>query len=495
MNPRLVLAGAAVWLLGGCAAPHFRPAGAAPEPPPRYRLEAWPVREYWSGLVFNGEKIGFSHLALAPAAEPGHFEIRSEAAFALRFLGFDKRVNLKAVDVVRADLDLVSFRYDYEIDGARLLLAGERRDGALAYTVTRAGEATAHVLPAGGRLYPQSAIGLYPSLHGLAPGREYRYRVFSGELQKVGEVTQRIAGYERSELFAGEAFRVQTALDGYEVITWLSARGAPVLEIGMNGVLIAGLEDEARARGYLVAASLGKSEALVAFSLARPAQPIERPREVTGLRIALSGAQRAVPSDGLQRCSREGGETVCDVRTGEAGPGEGSEPRHLASSFTVPARHPAIASRAREIAAGAAGDRERVGRVLEWIAANVRLSPADAWTALDVLERREAECQGHAWLDAALARALAIPTRVVNGIVYSEDHDGFLFHTWAESLVEGRWLPVDPAFRAVPADATHVKLVEGEGLADLLPLVDWVGRLQVRVLAVERGYQDRGSMR
>jgi hypothetical protein len=39
----------------------------------------------------------------------------------------------------------------------------------------------------------------------------------------------------------------------------------------------------------------------------------------------------------------------------------------------------------------------------------------------------------------------------------------------------------------VPADATHVKLLEGETAAELAPLVDWVGRLKVRVLAVERG--------
>jgi hypothetical protein len=74
---------------------------------------------------------------------------------------------------------------------------------------------------------------------------------------------------------------------------------------------------------------------------------------------------------------------------------------------------------------------------------------------------------------------------VVNGIVYSEDHGGFLYHTWAESLVDGRWLWVDPTLGAAPADATHVKLVEGETLADLTPLADWVGRLKVRVIAVE----------
>jgi transglutaminase-like putative cysteine protease len=116
----------------------------------------------------------------------------------------------------------------------------------------------------------------------------------------------------------------------------------------------------------------------------------------------------------------------------------------------------------------------------------VRTSPADVWTALDVLDTREAECQGHAYLYAALARSLEIPTRVVNGIVYSADFEGFLYHTWAESLVDGHWIAVDPTFGTVPADATHVKLVEGETLAELTPLVDWIGRVNVTVLSVER---------
>ena len=36
----------------------------------------------------------------------------------------------------------------------------------------------------------------------------------------------------------------------------------------------------------------------------------------------------------------------------------------------------------------------------------------------------------------------------------------------------------------LPADATHIKLIEGERMADLLPLVDLIGRIRVRVLSV-----------
>jgi transglutaminase-like putative cysteine protease len=116
---------------------------------------------------------------------------------------------------------------------------------------------------------------------------------------------------------------------------------------------------------------------------------------------------------------------------------------------------------------------------------NVEKAPLDVFSALDVLEKRKAECQGHAYLYTALARATGIPTRIVNGLAYSEQFNGFLYHSWAESLVDGRWVAVDPTFGQTAADATHIKVVEGETLAELLPLMDVVGKLKIRVLSVE----------
>lgn len=490
MNARILLT-FAVAALGGCKSLYFQPAAPSTVPPPQYRLATWPDREYWMGIVFNGEKIGFSHLSLDAAEKPGMFEIRSDAAFVLRFLGFDKRVNLRAYDLVRDDLDLVAFHYEYVIDGSAIALAGERRADVLEVLVTHGGETTKQSLAVSGPVYPQAATVFYPSLSGLLPEREFRYPVYSGELQKIAEVTQRIAAYERSTLFSGEAYRVETAMEGYRVETWLSPRAAPLLEIGMNGVLISGLEDEARARSYLASASLNKSEALIEFALVRPEAPLAAPRAITTMTIALTGPARPVPSDELQHCEASGTETLCTVgstdvsRAGEPLPSR-ADPRYLASTFPVPARNPRIVALAREIAGATSDAREKVRLLVAWIRKNVRTSPADVWTALDALDQREGECQGHTYLYAALARSLGIPTRVVNGIVYSEQFDGFLYHTWAESLVAGHWLAVDPTFGMVPADATHVKFVEGETLAELAPLVDWIGRLKVRVMAVER---------
>ena len=71
---------------------------------------------------------------------------------------------------------------------------------------------------------------------------------------------------------------------------------------------------------------------------------------------------------------------------------------------------------------------------------------------------------------------------MVNGLVYSPEYEGFLYHTWAESFVDGSWRAVDPTFDQASADATHIALVRGESLAELTPLIDWVGTTRIRML-------------
>ena len=67
--------------LGGCAGMYFRDAG--PAPVIRHELARLPYSEYWTGIVFNGEKIGFAHFDIRSAGA-GNYEIRSEASFDAR---------------------------------------------------------------------------------------------------------------------------------------------------------------------------------------------------------------------------------------------------------------------------------------------------------------------------------------------------------------------------------------------------------------------------
>jgi hypothetical protein len=475
------------FLIGGCAARYFRDAGPPPAEAPRYSLDRWPYAQYWTGIVFNGARVGFGHVAITPSGED--FEVRGEAAMRFQFLMIGKQIDLLSRDRIGADLTLRDFHYSYNLDGSRLELEGRVEGAELVVDIDAAGGRTEQRLPLDGPVYPSSAIALYPLHAGLVPGRRYEYTVYNGETRTLATVSQEVAGYERSTLFEGAAYRVETRLHGFRATTWMNEKGEPLLERSLNGTLIAHLENERRALQYLTDGALNKSEVLLGFSLIRPETPIETPRDVIQLELALAGmpAEFRVPSGAGQRCGAQAGEVRCligaadenAVRTG----GQAAED-YLGASLVIPSTHTLIRRQAQIIAGDEVDPATRIERVIAWMQANIAREAVDVFSALDVLGQRRAECQGQSYLYAALARALGIPTRVVNGIVYSAEFDGFLYHTWAESLAGDAWVPVDPTFGQPRADATHVKLVEGERLEDLAPLADLIGRLGVRILNV-----------
>ncbi len=479
--PTFAASAALLLLLSGCASTYFRDAGAPPLPPPRYSLAGLPQPEYWTGIVFNGAKVGFSHSRVTRAAQQGLYELHGEAVIRFRLLGLEKRVQMRSLDTVDGSAKLVRFDYHYVLDDSEQRVTGEVRDGRLGYQV-----ATAQRPPERKEerlsepLYPSGALGVLPVLQGLRVGSEFRWLVFNGETQSLDRALQRIEAYEASDLFEGEAFKVQTDMLGLRTTTWIDARGRPVFELGLNGVMISALEDEQTAKGYLASAALNKDEVLVQWSLVKSPLPLSDPREARFLRVSLN---RSPLSDERQRCRAAAADVVCEIdATRAAAVSAGSADTDLRPSATVQSHDPMIRSLARTITAGSATDSGKIDAVLAWLEKNIRKEAVDTFSALDVLEAKRGECQGHSYLYAALMRALGVPTRVVNGLVYSAEHGGFLYHTWAESLVEGSWRAVDPTFNQAQADATHIALVRGESLAELVPLVDWVGNTRIRVL-------------
>lgn len=482
---RLTLITIALPLLAGCAGLYFRDAGAPP-PAPEYALANLAFDEYWTAIVFNGEKIGFTHFKIEPTGD-GEFLIRSKAALNFHFLAVDKVVKLFSEDWVGPDLTLRKFRYDYNLDGNALALEGAVDDGHLDVTITtRAGTERQQIALDNG-VFPASGINLYPVLNGLEPGRRYEFPVYDGESQRLARVTQEIIGYETSDLFTGPAYKLRTRLHGNEVTTWINARGEPVLEMSMGGIFIAGLESGDWAKRSLALAALNKNASLLDFSKVPGDRPIPAPRQTTLLEIALRGLDGyPLPSDPpRQVCRAEGAETVCVIRssTGPVPPGDGSPDAYLKASVPIPAGHPVLVRLARDIAGTATDPIGQIRALLAWMQNNLAREAVDAFTALDVLEQKKAECQGHSYLYAGLARSLGIPTRLANGLVYSGEHGGFLYHTWAESWVDGGWIAVDPTFGQVEADATHIKIVEGENIADLAPLLPLIGRLSARIIS------------
>ena len=56
------------------------------------------------------------------------------------------------------------------------------------------------------------------------------------------------------------------------------------------------------------------------------------------------------------------------------------------------------------------------------------------------------------------------------------------YHAWAEVMLEGRWVTVDPTWGQLPADVTHLRFVRG-GLGKQMAMFSVIGRVeQVQVV-------------
>ena len=100
--------------------------------------------------------------------------------------------------------------------------------------------------------------------------------------------------------------------------------------------------------------------------------------------------------------------------------------------------------------------------------------------ALEVFRTRVGDCNEHTQLYVAMARAIGLPARVAAGLAYVDGK--FYYHAWPEVFL-GDWVPVDPTFGQVPADAAHLRFTIG-GLARQTELLRLMGNLRIDVLEV-----------
>ena len=107
---------------------------------------------------------------------------------------------------------------------------------------------------------------------------------------------------------------------------------------------------------------------------------------------------------------------------------------------------------------------------------------------LDVLRRGQGDCNEHTALFVSLARAVKIPARIAAGVVYSDRVPGtaglgaFTTTHEVQMAPDQPRIAIDPTFGQFPADATHVKLVEGD-LDRQIEIMSYMGHLGFKVIS------------
>ena len=147
----------------------------------------------------------------------------------------------------------------------------------------------------------------------------------------------------------------------------------------------------------------------------------------------------------------------------------------------VQSGHPEIGRLAARLARGERDPRVVAERINRWVYDSLeKRITFGIPSALQVLRSRSGDCNEHAQLFLALARAAGIPARTAAGLAYVDGK--FYYHAWPEVYLHD-WVAVDPTFGQFPADAAHLRFVVG-GLGRQAELLRLMGKLRLDVLSV-----------
>jgi hypothetical protein len=437
--------------------------------------------ESWLGVYLAQEKIGYS--VSKSQILPDGYQFLSRVKMQLKMMEQESEINSNFSCTTDTALVMKTFDMDFVSNERSFSAQGKISDSKLAITIKSGGETNSSVLDVPAKLYPASALGNVVAYQGVAPGKEFKLKVFEPTVMQVVDANVVIEKKEKVKIKNREyeAWKTNVSMLGLTSTVWIDSTGETIKEESPPGmVMIQETPQEALAKE----SGTATLDVLSLFSI-RVDSTIPNPRNVSYLKVAMKGI------DTTNLSLSDESQTIVSVNPivleikGSVQPTQKvalpikSEAEFLKPSLCIQSDNPKLKDKALAIIKGSKDGGEATQKLFSWVYNNVeKRATASLPSAVDVLANLEGDCNEHSVLFAALARAAGIPTKVAVGLVYLDN--AFYYHAWNKVYL-GNWISVDPTFGQFPADATHIKLQEGE-LAEQAKVLKIVGTVKIDIL-------------
>ncbi|MCF8719818.1 transglutaminase-like domain-containing protein [Nitrospina gracilis] len=450
-------------------------------------------RDDWSGTYFNGQKLGFNRAVVE--VEDDEIRVHTQMFLRLEAGGIEQITSVSQDTRLTPDLKLKTFSLLQEIMGSRQRIEARVEGGKLLYNITTQGYSKDKELDLPENAVPASTAWLNLIHAGLEVGKKGTMILLIEPFQMTAPLKYEVLRKDTIDHRGKpvEAFVIKQEYSGIKTFTWATADGTVLRERTVQG--FESIKEPASVARELPPEAMSVSN-FITLSLVKANKPIAKPRTVKVLKLTLHNltAPDSIPSDHRQKVlnaeKMKGGDYQATLLIEQESPvparqvtfpfnDEAIRP-YLEDTSQIQSQHPMIRALARELKGKSTDPWQVALAINKWVYSNLEKVLVDAFTAVDALNSRRGECQSHTNLYTALARAAGIPTRVINGIVYSEDFQGFVYHAWPEVFV-GEWRALDPTLGQEGVDATHIKLSEGNNDGSL-KLMEFVGRLDIDIL-------------
>jgi len=434
--------------------------------------------EEWFGIYQQGKKIGYAHTQVRPESETYH--LYEESELDILALGSTQRVKTIINSYSTRNFLVKYFDFTLQSTMTTMKIKGAVLGKKLVLDIDTGGQTRREQLILKEPPYLSPNIKPAILLAGLDPGKHYRFSLFNPATLSSEEANITVESSERVKIGDTEQslYKLREAFQGMETVSWITQNGDTVREESPLGYLLlkeSMVEAKKRDAG-------GPVVDIIELTMI-PSDPIKDSAQVNYLRARLSGAMlQGFELNGSRQSMKN---DVIEIVKEDLPPSyqlpysQKELKEYLRSDALVQSDDQRIIDESRRILAGERNARDAARKLNEWTYANLRKVPVVSIpSALEVLNRREGDCNEHTTLYTALARASGIPTRMAGGIVYMGN--GFYYHAWPEVWL-GRWIAVDPTLNQFPADATHVRFVSGN-LDRQSAIMKLVGKLKVSVL-------------
>jgi len=441
-------------------------------------------QETWMNIFQQGKKMGYAHRQFYKTVEG--YRIVESVFMQINIMGMLQDIRFKTEGNFHPDLTLSSFDFKLQSSLFRFKARGVLQDKILTLFTYQLGSEQKIDLP----LEKEStlSLGLLKALNheDLKPGDSRTFHVFDPatmtqrpvKVVVLTEETIPIMGHQK------KAKKVSVHFMGVPQFAWIGEDGTVLKEEGSLGI---GLEQVTKDEA-LNKMTLSRGEDLIEV-VSLPANKIlPHVSRLQELKIKIDGIEngesflnggRQSLKNKILTIRKESVSNLPSSIKGEMVFEDGKT--YLESTLFIQSDHPEIQAKAREMVSTDDPALVKAKRLVTWVNKNIQKRPVlSVPNALETLHHRVGDCNEHAVLLAALARASGIPAQVEAGLVYQKGR--FYYHAW-NVLYLGAWITTDAVMDQLPSDVTHIRFVRGTERQ--IDLVQMIGRVRLEILAAQ----------
>lgn len=425
------------------------------------------VEEYNYGIYMRNTRIGHMKRLIVPT-ETG-YKMFEEGTMRISFLGEKREIRMNMYSDMDKGFRLKTFVFQMQSDKDNVHVKGEMEGNKIAISFITKEQKNVYKIPVKEHPIVSSAIVPYMVKSGFNKDKTMKLPVFDPSTLMGYDADIALLGWEKIDV-EGEmmrTFHIKTTFKGIEVHAWVDEAGAIVKELSPIGLIVQ-REKEKKGSDYFDVNLLSSIEATGKIEDSKHASYMKARIEAKKELIDVIRKNHTIKGD------------ILEIQRGNLSHVTLNPDLYLAPSPFINSDDGEIRSFLPGIIQSQTQDSEKVQSIMRWVYKNLKKEPSFSIPiAKDVFLRRAGDCNEHAVIFAAFARAAHIPCAIVSGMVYNKDN--FYYHAWNLVYLENKWLDVDSTFGQFPADATHIILAIGD-ISDSIEIMQFLKNIKIHIV-------------